>query len=131
MIQIGEAYVCLLDYVDVEVGAHRIVDLVPANEKDRKPTYLVFDNGRILPLLSPDPSDPILVQANGEVLVVSELSGNFLVALGYAAARKGMNPEALVLILSRILEADPDTDEVIEVPLHLDSARGLLGPRYD
>ena len=131
MIQIGDEYVCVIEYVDALIGAHKVVDVIPGGLTldPPVPISLIFDNGCSLPLLCPCCGGPITLdpKATGDQLLKIEdrlleiAKDVYLVGLGYDAEQNG-----LVLAFSPDPEADlNDSEAVVDIVVHFDSIRGI------
>jgi hypothetical protein len=124
MIQTGEGYECLFDFVESHLGGLPVTDLVPDNGEDR-PGALVFADGHTLPLLCPHCARA--AQLDDPASLLDDLGGLTLVALEYADDEDGRN-------LRLLFAADPEVDlnedgaELVELATHPESARRLACP---
>lgn len=124
MIYVDGSYVCLFEHVDALIGGQQVVDIIRSSADGEVPLSLVFEGGRVLPLLCPCCGGPILLDDAPDMdRILQEATGWYLQALVYHEV-EGDQPECLELVLTPDLESDPDT-EGSGLCVHLDSARGI------
>jgi hypothetical protein len=129
MIQIGNDYVCVFEYVDSCIGNQQVVDVITdIGAGSTETDLLVFENGWQLPLLCPACGGPIQTcDEEGDATAFLEaIVGLYLTALSYLPAEGSESPEGLALSFAVEPDARPHDDWAIVV--HLNSVRGMRQP---
>jgi hypothetical protein len=125
MIAVEDNYVCVLEYVDTEIGGLRVIDIVDPDDPD-EPVSLVFETGRRLPLLCPCCGGPLNFSDDVEAeQFLDDAAGMCLYALGYHPLADE-EPESLELVFVPSLPLPGDDELPAEhqsLLIHLDSVR--------
>ncbi len=118
MITVGDAYYCLFEYVDEQIGLRRITDVRPGGGD--APATLVFENGKTLPLLCPHCGEPQHLDDADLFLQVAQ--GMCLFGMAWLDPREDAPDGALALRFSRSSSRLLDEQELAT---HWHSAYGL------
>ena len=128
MIAVDDNYVCVLEYVDGEIGGLRVLDVVDPDDPD-EPVSLVFETGRRLPLLCSCCGGPLSFSGDAEAeQFLEDAAGLCLYALSYHPL-EDEEPESLELVFVPFPPPPGDDDEIPDehqsLLIHLDSVRQM------
>ncbi len=116
MILLDDEFVCVSEYLKSHINNSPVSDLV------MEPTLsLVFQNGHTLPLLCPDCGESLHISDQNEML--DDINGMTIVDVDWDP-----DIEELYLIFGNSSD-DPDTEDLPDIAVHLNSIRGLTCPR--
>lgn len=115
MILLDDEFVCVLEYLKIHIDNSPVSDMVT------EPILsLVFQNGHTLPLLCPDCGESLHISNQNEML--DNINGLTIVDADWDP-----EIEELYLIFGKTTD-DPETEELPDIAVHLNSIRGLTCP---
>ena len=118
MITVGDTYYCMFEYLDGQIGLRKITDLLPGTG-DASAT-LVFENGKMLPLLCPHCGRPRHLDDADLFLQIAQ--GMYFFQMGWLDPQEDAPDGALAMTFSRSSLRLLDEQELVT---HWHSVYGL------